>query len=153
MNIVKQYWPVPVSGLLTGIYVKYTHKNLVHKLVTPDDGSPEVMEILEEPPTTFDYVKAVSLVMILVSVAIFSTSYMLSSPMAPIHVPLLETNMKTSDIDISSHKSRSQKPVKHEHPKQKHRRHREPVFEAQSIPRYPEKRMIMDKIRPGPADF
>lgn len=79
MEHAKKFYLVPIAMICAGIYVKYNKKNLVHRLVDPGDGSPEVMEISEEPAYLNDYLVAVLSVGALVTIAIYYTNYKGSS--------------------------------------------------------------------------
>ena len=71
MEFVKKFYLVPLAMIGAGIYVFYNKKNLVHRLVDPGDGSPEVMEISEEPAYLNDYFIAMGATGSLVAIAIY----------------------------------------------------------------------------------
>lgn len=71
MDLVKKFGVIPLSLLLVYFYVKMTVKNLGHRVIDPGDGSPEVVEVVEEPPTTKDYLVPLVVVGVLVSLAVY----------------------------------------------------------------------------------
>ena len=132
LELAKQYLLVPIAMILAGLYVKYNKKNLVHRLVDPGDGSPEVMEIAEEPASMNDYLIAVGMVGAIVAVAIFIAGRQgLSLPFF---------GGKTSSDGNSETRSFAERPIKSVV-------HRTPSAPRTELSRIPE------AIRTGPANF
>lgn len=70
-NFDKRYLIVPISMVIASIYVYYNKTHVIKRLVDPGDGSPEVMEISEEPASLNDYLIASVGIGVLTFVAIY----------------------------------------------------------------------------------
>lgn len=131
-NFDKRYLIVPISMAIASIYVYYNKTHVIKRLVDPGDGSPEVMEISEEPASLNDYLIASVGIGVLTFVAIYFSNYSSDS----------STNSITSNSTNSTTNSTTNNTTNNSGMKQE-----------MYIPKMEQRPVYNERIKTGPANF